>query len=96
MQLLQSVVLERGGRAVVGLVGQVVLEAVETYAAGGAFVIVGERQGGDLNAAIGSLPWSFLQTGSLTEVNRTVSFRAGAAICAGSDFLLYHHTKNGG
>lgn len=78
MKLLQSVGLEGGGRAVVCFMSQVVLNTVETDAAGCALVVVGERQGWEnaaaAAAAAAAVPWSLSETGPLAQVDWAISF----------------------
>lgn len=94
MKLLQGVGLEGGGGAIVGFMSQVVLNAVEADTAGGALVVVGKRQGREDTAT--AVPRSLSQTGPLAEVNRAISFGAGAARPAGGNFLLHDQAQNRG
>lgn len=56
VKLFQGVGLEGGGRAIVGFMSQVVLNAVEADTAGGALVIVSKRQGRENTATATAVP----------------------------------------
>lgn len=84
--------LEGGGRAIVGFMSQVVLNAVEADTAGGALVVVSKRQGRENTAT--AVPWNITQTGPLAQVNRAISFRAGASCPTGRNFLLHCQAQN--
>lgn len=94
VKLLQGMGLEGGSRAIVGFMSQVVLNAVEADTAGGALVVVCKGQGRENTAA--AMTWYLSQTGPLAEVNRAVSFRAGAACPAGRNLLLHCQAQNRG
>lgn len=95
LQLLQGVRLESGGGAIVCFMGQIVLNAVKADAARSTLVVVTKGQGGE-NAAAAAVLGSLSQSGPLAQVNRAVSFRAGASCPTGRNLLLHCQAQDGG
>lgn len=95
VKLLQGMGLEGGSGAIVGFMGQVVLNAVEADTASSALVVVCKRQGRE-NTAAAAMAWDHSQAGPLAEVNRAISFWARAVFLAGRNLLLHCQAQDGG